>query len=203
MIWLWRVLGNSMIFPIFALFSSYRFYYWLFIIIFERISFTCLIINDHLQNEWSCLNLLWDSVATSNCWCSYLQYSFLGKWFWCIWVIKMVFKKWTGHWHRESCGKAYPGPLNNHLWLIKCLTFQASDKLLQVKPTRAGSSIGVTVAYGVTDSLKKAREIISEVLYDYIFSIISGCPVMFFYCGLIKNWISPTSVFKERIDRKL
>ncbi|XAR68744.1 D-alanine--D-alanine ligase [Bertholletia excelsa] len=31
-----------------------------------------------------------------------------------------------------------------------------------VKPAKAGSSIGVTVAYGVTDSLKKANEIISE-----------------------------------------
>ncbi|CAL5341862.1 unnamed protein product [Camellia sinensis] len=34
---------------------------------------------------------------------------------------------------------------------------------LHVKPTKAGSSIGVTVAYGVTDSLRKANEIISEV----------------------------------------
>ncbi|KAI8027033.1 Homeobox-DDT domain protein RLT2 [Camellia lanceoleosa] len=31
-----------------------------------------------------------------------------------------------------------------------------------VKPTKARSSIGVTVAYGVTDSLRKANEIISE-----------------------------------------
>lgn len=35
---------------------------------------------------------------------------------------------------------------------------------IQVKPVRAGSSIGVTVAYGVVDSLKKANEIISKVL---------------------------------------
>ena len=33
----------------------------------------------------------------------------------------------------------------------------------QVKPARAGSSIGVAVAYGVTDSLTKANAIISEV----------------------------------------
>jgi len=33
----------------------------------------------------------------------------------------------------------------------------------QVKPTRGGSSIGVTVAYGVNDSLVKASEIMSEV----------------------------------------
>ncbi|CAL5405756.1 unnamed protein product [Camellia sinensis] len=37
---------------------------------------------------------------------------------------------------------------------------------LHVKPTKAGSSIGVTVAYGVTDSLRKANEIISEVIYS-------------------------------------
>jgi D-alanine-D-alanine ligase-like ATP-grasp enzyme len=35
---------------------------------------------------------------------------------------------------------------------------------LQVKPARAGSSIGVTVAYGVSDSLKKANDLISEVI---------------------------------------
>lgn len=37
--------------------------------------------------------------------------------------------------------------------------------LLQVKPTRAGSSIGVKVAYGVADSLKKATTIVSEVFF--------------------------------------
>lgn len=36
----------------------------------------------------------------------------------------------------------------------------------QVKPTRAGSSIGVTVAYGVTDSLEKANALISEVILN-------------------------------------
>ncbi|KAI3474259.1 hypothetical protein Pfo_029981 [Paulownia fortunei] len=37
-----------------------------------------------------------------------------------------------------------------------------------VKPTRAGSSIGVTVAYGVTDSLTKANAIISEGIDDKV-----------------------------------
>ncbi|KAI3676209.1 hypothetical protein L1987_85810 [Smallanthus sonchifolius] len=37
-----------------------------------------------------------------------------------------------------------------------------------VKPTRAGSSIGVTVAYGVSDSLHKVREIISEGIDDKV-----------------------------------
>ncbi|XP_057972096.1 uncharacterized protein LOC131160433 isoform X3 [Malania oleifera] len=37
-----------------------------------------------------------------------------------------------------------------------------------VKPTRAGSSIGVTVAYGVADSLKKASEIILEGIDDRV-----------------------------------
>ncbi|XP_052173923.1 uncharacterized protein LOC127789161 [Diospyros lotus] len=37
-----------------------------------------------------------------------------------------------------------------------------------VKPTKAGSSIGVTVAYGVTDSLKKANQIISEGIDDKV-----------------------------------
>ncbi|KAH9736822.1 d-alanine-d-alanine ligase family [Citrus sinensis] len=40
--------------------------------------------------------------------------------------------------------------------------------LLQVKPTRAGSSIGVTVAYGVIDSLKKAKGIILEGIDDRV-----------------------------------
>ncbi|XP_027176337.1 uncharacterized protein LOC113775590 [Coffea eugenioides] len=37
-----------------------------------------------------------------------------------------------------------------------------------VKPTRAGSSIGVTVAYGVTDTLQKANGIISEGIDDKV-----------------------------------
>ncbi|XP_076902975.1 uncharacterized protein LOC143557897 [Bidens hawaiensis] len=37
-----------------------------------------------------------------------------------------------------------------------------------VKPTRAGSSIGVTVAYGVADSLNKVRQIISEGIDDKV-----------------------------------
>ncbi|KAG6433724.1 hypothetical protein SASPL_105339 [Salvia splendens] len=37
-----------------------------------------------------------------------------------------------------------------------------------VKPARAGSSIGVTVAYGVTDSLTKATAIISEGIDDKV-----------------------------------
>ncbi|CAI9298770.1 unnamed protein product [Lactuca saligna] len=37
-----------------------------------------------------------------------------------------------------------------------------------VKPTRAGSSIGVTVAYGVNDSLTKVREIMSEGIDDKV-----------------------------------
>ncbi|CAM8968148.1 unnamed protein product [Rhodiola kirilowii] len=37
-----------------------------------------------------------------------------------------------------------------------------------VKPARAGSSIGVTVAYGFVDSLKKAKEIISEGIDDKV-----------------------------------
>ncbi|KAJ9548919.1 hypothetical protein OSB04_021462 [Centaurea solstitialis] len=44
----------------------------------------------------------------------------------------------------------------------------ASSGKVVVKPTRAGSSIGVTVAYGVTDSLKKVREIISEGIDDKV-----------------------------------
>lgn len=37
-----------------------------------------------------------------------------------------------------------------------------------VKPTRAGSSIGVTVGYGVVDSIQKAKEIISEGIDDRV-----------------------------------
>ncbi|GAV80851.1 Dala_Dala_lig_N domain-containing protein/Dala_Dala_lig_C domain-containing protein [Cephalotus follicularis] len=37
-----------------------------------------------------------------------------------------------------------------------------------VKPARAGSSIGITVAYGVTDSLRKANDIILEGIDDKV-----------------------------------
>lgn len=56
--------------------------------------------------------------------------------------------------------------------------------LFQVKPAKAGSSIGVKVAFGVNDSIKKAIELILEV----------SC----FFCGLdsisrnldVKEWKS-------------
>ncbi|KAK9054895.1 hypothetical protein SSX86_025974 [Deinandra increscens subsp. villosa] len=44
----------------------------------------------------------------------------------------------------------------------------ANSGKVVVKPTRAGSSIGVTVAYGVADSLYKVREIISEGIDDKV-----------------------------------
>ncbi|PWA35078.1 D-alanine--D-alanine ligase family [Artemisia annua] len=44
----------------------------------------------------------------------------------------------------------------------------ANSGKVVVKPTRAGSSIGVTVAYGVTDSLNKVRGIISEGIDDKV-----------------------------------
>ncbi|KAK1406577.1 hypothetical protein QVD17_42013 [Tagetes erecta] len=44
----------------------------------------------------------------------------------------------------------------------------ANSGKVVVKPTRAGSSIGVTVAYGVADSLSKVREIISEGIDDKV-----------------------------------
>lgn len=44
----------------------------------------------------------------------------------------------------------------------------ANSGKVVVKPTRAGSSIGVTVAYGVADSLNKVREIISEGIDDKV-----------------------------------
>ena len=37
--------------------------------------------------------------------------------------------------------------------------------LLQVKPANSGSSIGVKVAFGVKDSIKKATELILEVSF--------------------------------------
>jgi len=43
-----------------------------------------------------------------------------------------------------------------------------SDVLEQVKPTRAGSSIGMVVAYGVNDAAQKAEEIISEGIDDKV-----------------------------------
>ncbi|KAL8526546.1 hypothetical protein ACS0TY_015658 [Phlomoides rotata] len=48
------------------------------------------------------------------------------------------------------------------LWFTKNHLDVKEGKVV-VKPTRAGSSIGVTVAYGVADSLTKANAIISEV----------------------------------------
>ncbi|KAD0007802.1 hypothetical protein E3N88_44935 [Mikania micrantha] len=44
----------------------------------------------------------------------------------------------------------------------------ANSGKVVVKPTRAGSSIGVTVAYGVADSLCKVRQIISEGIDDKV-----------------------------------
>ncbi|KAF3682467.1 hypothetical protein FXO38_01283 [Capsicum annuum] len=52
-------------------------------------------------------------------------------------------------------------------WFEQNLLDIKSGKVV-VKPTRAGSSIGVTVAYGVTDSLKKASRIISEGIDDKV-----------------------------------
>lgn len=54
------------------------------------------------------------------------------------------------------------------LSLEACDMFKYQSSFLfhfQVKPARAGSSIGVKVAYGVLDSLTKADEIISEVCW--------------------------------------
>jgi len=50
-------------------------------------------------------------------------------------------------------------------WIGEGIT---SDMLAQVKPTRAGSSIGVVVAYGVNDAAQKAEEIISEGIDDKV-----------------------------------
>ncbi|KAL5742417.1 hypothetical protein ACOSP7_029149 [Xanthoceras sorbifolium] len=52
-------------------------------------------------------------------------------------------------------------------WFVRNQLDPNSGKVV-VKPTRAGSSIGVTVAYGVTDSLKKAKEIILEGIDDRV-----------------------------------
>lgn len=43
---------------------------------------------------------------------------------------------------------------------------------MQVKPTSAGSSIGVVVAYGANDAAEKAEGIISEVHGTFCF--VSG-----------------------------
>ncbi|XP_071696738.1 uncharacterized protein [Rutidosis leptorrhynchoides] len=52
-------------------------------------------------------------------------------------------------------------------WFVDNQVDANSGKVV-VKPTRAGSSIGVTVAYGVSDSLNKVREIISEGIDDKV-----------------------------------
>lgn len=52
-------------------------------------------------------------------------------------------------------------------WFEQNLLDIKSGKVV-VKPTRAGSSIGVSVAYGVTDSLTKANGIISEGIDDKV-----------------------------------
>lgn len=43
------------------------------------------------------------------------------------------------------------------------MSFSLHVSLFKVKPARAGSSIGVKVAFGVKDSIKKAVELILEV----------------------------------------
>ncbi|TYK24923.1 D-alanine--D-alanine ligase family protein isoform 1 [Cucumis melo var. makuwa] len=52
-------------------------------------------------------------------------------------------------------------------WFVSNQLDLSSGKVV-VKPARAGSSIGVSVAYGVVDSLKKANEIISEEIDDKV-----------------------------------
>ncbi|XP_073272929.1 uncharacterized protein [Primulina huaijiensis] len=52
-------------------------------------------------------------------------------------------------------------------WFTK-YHLDAEQGKVVVKPTRAGSSIGVTVAYGVTDSLQKANAIISDGIDDKV-----------------------------------
>ncbi|KAL3536586.1 hypothetical protein ACH5RR_005047 [Cinchona calisaya] len=52
-------------------------------------------------------------------------------------------------------------------WFVKYQLDTEQGKVV-VKPTRAGSSIGVTVAYGVTDSVEKAKAIISEGIDDRV-----------------------------------
>ncbi|KAH9736821.1 d-alanine-d-alanine ligase family [Citrus sinensis] len=52
-------------------------------------------------------------------------------------------------------------------WFVTNKLDPNSGKVV-VKPTRAGSSIGVTVAYGVIDSLKKAKGIILEGIDDRV-----------------------------------
>lgn len=52
-------------------------------------------------------------------------------------------------------------------WFTKYHLHAEQGKVV-VKPTRAGSSIGVTVAYGVTDSLQKANAIISDGIDDKV-----------------------------------
>jgi D-ala D-ala ligase C-terminus len=49
---------------------------------------------------------------------------------------------------------------NGKLWGSGVIT--PSKCFLQVKPTRAGSSIGVEIAYGVDDAIQKAASIISR-----------------------------------------
>ncbi|XP_038903730.1 uncharacterized protein LOC120090245 isoform X2 [Benincasa hispida] len=52
-------------------------------------------------------------------------------------------------------------------WFLSNQLDLSSGKVV-VKPARAGSSIGVSVAYGVVDSLKKANEIISMEIDDKV-----------------------------------
>ncbi|KAG0477025.1 hypothetical protein HPP92_013866 [Vanilla planifolia] len=52
-------------------------------------------------------------------------------------------------------------------WFDKHLLDISTGKVV-VKPTRAGSSIGVVVAYGIDDSLVKAQNIISEGIDDKV-----------------------------------
>lgn len=60
------------------------------------------------------------------------------------------------------------------IWLFLSLVLEMLSRdpisssfisLFQVKPAKAGSSIGVKVAFGVNDSIKKAIELILEVFF--------------------------------------
>ncbi|KAI5663000.1 hypothetical protein M9H77_22323 [Catharanthus roseus] len=81
--------------------------------------------------------------------------------------------------------------------------FQLDAKLgkVVVKPTRAGSSIGVTVAYGVSDAVQKANAIIAEVIFYVTTSLFCLLDMLSSYLRKIVSKVCPPFVImKDMMD---
>lgn len=74
---------------------------------------------------------------------------------------------WILNWGKLWWGTCFMNLTNDCMIILSVHISYFFIIFFQVKPARAGSSIGVKVAYGLDDSLEKANAIISEVLVNF------------------------------------